>query len=138
MSTAEWPRPAENVLQPGTKRRPARSRQGNRRTANEPVLAGFVALDVRAIDAEKWPVSTVVWWQPDLALASPESSGLRNERRHKMPAAGFLHLDLAPVLTAGAASVPEPAAPSLPLTTPRSDLTPAGWEARNNNGKGKE
>ena len=136
MSTAELPRPAERIARPRPKRRPARPRAEVRQAATEPGLAEFVEFEVRAIDTEKWPISPVVWWQPDLVLGPPHRSGLRNERKHKTPAAGFLNADVAPVCGAGAVSAPDAVAPALPVRIPRSSLAPIGWDPRTSLGKG--
>lgn len=138
MSTAEWPRPAEPLLRPRTKRRTAK-RPAEPSTAADPPLANFLALEVEAIDAEKWPVSPVVWWQPALELTPPEASGLRNERTHKARVAGFLSADLAPVCPAsGALAAPQAALPALRGIVPQSDLAPIGWDPRTHVGKGSE
>jgi hypothetical protein len=138
MSTAELPRPAERIARPRPKKRTARPHPTELRAASEPALADFLALEVRAIDAAKWPVSPVVWWQPELALWPPQTSGLRNERKHKTPVAGFLNVDLAPVCAAGAVVSPEPAVPQLPIRISGSDLAPIGWDPRTSLGEGRE
>jgi len=138
MSTAELPRPAERTVRPRPKKRSARPHPAEHHAISEPALADFLALEVRAVDAEKWPVSPVVWWQPELALRPPQTSGLRNERRHKTPVAGFLNLDLAPVYAAGAVVAPEPVALALAVRIPGSDLAPIGGDLRASSGKGRE
>ena len=139
MSTAEWPRPAENTVRPRVKPKPVRSRPVARKTVSEPPLAEFVSVEVHAIDAEKWPVVPVLWWQPELPMEAPRTSGLRNERRHKMPAAGFLNVQVAPVCPAGTIATPDTAvSPDLPGPIPRSDLTPLGWDPRTALAKGPE
>jgi hypothetical protein len=143
MSAAEWPRPPEDVPPP----RPAKTsvrvrRPGRKKLSGEPrenseapeapaPLAGFIAADVRAIDAETWPVAPVLWWQPELPLQIPASSSLRNERRHRIPAAGFLNLAEPPRCPPGVlAAGDRPALPELPRKLPAGDLTPLGWDAR--------
>ena len=138
MSTAELPRPAESIARPRSKRRPARRHPEERHAVSEPDLADFIELEARAIDAEKWPVSPVVWWQPELILRPPHTTGLRNERRHKTPAAGFLNVDLALVCVAGEVTTPEPAVPALRVKIPESGLAPIGWDPRTSLGKGSE
>ncbi|HLK50227.1 MAG TPA: hypothetical protein VKT49_18920 [Bryobacteraceae bacterium] len=135
MSTAEWPRPTETL--PGPRAKASRPRRSARKAAPgaPPLapagLADFAALEVQAIDGEKWPVSPVVWWQPELPVELPKSSGLRNERRHKTPIAGFVKVEIAPVCPAGPTATPERVlAPQLPKTAPCSDLAPLGWDAR--------
>ena len=138
MSTAEMPRPAERVVRTRPKKRPARPQALERHEVSEPALADFIGLEVRTIDAEKWPVSPVLWWQPELLLQPAPASGLRNERRHKTPVAGFRNVDLAPVSPAGAVVAPEPALPQLGVALPLSDLTALGWNPRTRLRKGME
>lgn len=143
MSTAEWPRPSDVAPPPRVKKTASRARK---RTTQAPVqitpapapLAGFVDVVVRAIDAEKWPVHPVIWWQPELPLELPRSSGLRNERRHKVPAGGFLAVNAEPRCVAGTPDTTAlPVAPELPWAIPSSDLTPLGWDPRHEKSAGK-
>ena len=139
MSTADWTRPAETQVPPRRREnngtRPARKR-AVRPASTEPgiapaPLADFATLEARPVDAEKWPVYPVVWWQPELALEVPHSSTLRNERRHKVPLPGFLNLQL--ILVSGAAGLHVPSEPILPDVggpVPLSDLAPLGWDPR--------
>ena len=135
MSAAEWPRPPESVPPPRTRnvgrKRRGRSSQENSEPPVAPApLAGFRAMDVRPLNAEHWAVAPVLWWQPDLRSAVPVS-GLRNERRHKIPTAGFLNLAEPPRCTAGAIAALDTAAiPELPRKIPAADLSPLGWDAR--------
>ena len=138
MSTAELPRPAERTTRPRPKRRPGRPHRDERPAASEPALADFIELEVRAIDAEKWPVSPVVWWQPELTLRPPQTSGLRNERRYKTPVAGFLNVPVAPICGASEVAMPEPALPALSAGIPGSGLAPIGWDPRTSLGKRSE
>lgn len=138
MSTAEMPRPAERVARLRPRKRPGRPPAAEHHEASEPTLADFIGLEVGAIDAEKWPVSPVMWWQPELILRAPQASGLRNERTHKTPVAGFLNVDLTPVCAAGAVVAPEPAVPKLPIRPLGSDLTALGSDPRTRLGKGRE
>src|SRR5690242_8564752 len=111
MNTAEWPRPAGNPVRPRAKGRTARPRSVARAEVCEPAPADFLAVEVLSIDAEKWPVVPVLWLQPDLPVEAPRTSGLRNERRHKTPAAGFVNVQVAPVCPAGDVAAPQVAAP---------------------------
>ena len=139
MSTAEWPRPAENGVRPRVKGKPVRPRPAAREAVSEPSLADFLALEVHAIDAEKWPVVPVLWWQPEFPMEAPRTSGLRNERRYKIPAAGFLSVQAAPVCPAAAVATCEAGlSQDLPVAIPRSDLTPLGWDPRTALAKGSE
>jgi hypothetical protein len=143
MSAAEWPRPPEEAPPPRPAKTSVRTRgtgrkkiSGRSRDTSEPAeapapMAGFVAAAARAIDAATWPVAPVLWWQPELPLQIPASSSLRNERRHRVPAAGFLNLAEPPRCPAGVpAAVDRPALPDLPRKLPAGDLAPLGWDAR--------
>jgi hypothetical protein len=136
MSTAEWPRPTDLAPPPRVKKTGSRVRKRTTEAPAEMIvapapLAGFLGVAVRAIDAEKWPVHPVIWWQPELPLELPRSSGLRNERRHKVPMAGFLAVSREPQCAAGVRDhTAIPLAPELPQTIPASDLAPLGWDPR--------
>src|SRR5690348_4833849 len=126
MSAAEWPRPPESVPPPQTR---SAGRKRRARTAKEisepPVapapLAVFRSVEVRALDAEHWAIAPVMWWQPELPSAVP-ASGLRNERRHKIPSAGFLNVAEAPRCPASAVATLDAAAISeMPRTIPAAD-----------------
>ena len=139
MSAREWPEPPGEALPPvrgrggkarGTGRGRARPRPMDldREAPQAPAPpAGFAAAELGIVDSEKWPTVPVIWWQPDLPLTVPESSGLRNERVHKIPVAGFL--DTAGQL-AGLAGAPAalgaPLRPDLHPDLPSSDLTVLG------------
>lgn len=151
MSAREWPEPPGDPLLP-VRRRPAKVRRsgggrGGRlevegeapRPPAEP--AGFAAEKPAVAGTEKWPIVPVIWWQPDLPVEPPESSGLRNERLHKIPVAGFL--DTAAQLAGASGALESFSAllpPDLPLTLPHGDLIPLGWDrhalARNENSNG--
>jgi hypothetical protein len=136
MSTAEWARPAGHGVR---SRKPLRPRAAARPATSEPALADFLSVEVQAIDAEKWPVVPLLWWQPELPIAAPRTSGLRNERQHKIPAFGFLNVDVVPVLPAAAIATPETAGTAgPPVAIPRSDLMPLGWDPRTALAKGRE
>lgn len=94
-------------------------------------LAGFAGLAPPAMDAQMWPVHAVVWLRPDLTAAAPHSSGLRIERRHRVPVPDFLQ----PVVTPAAgprllARECDPLPPNLPPGMPQCDLSPLGWDPR--------
>jgi len=83
------------------------------------------------MDAQMWPVHAVVWLQPDLTAAAPHSSGLRIERRHRVPVPDFLQ----PVVTITSgprlpARECEPLPPNPPLGIPQCDLSTLGWDPR--------
>ena len=94
-------------------------------------LAAFVGVEAAAVNAEMWPVHTLLWLQPDLDPARPQSSGLRIERRRKTPAPDFLPLA---VPAADPAHTRKPASESLPPKLARSiparGATPLGWDPR--------
>ena len=139
MSAAEWPKPAEFPAAPRAKgSRSRRSAHESKPEVPPPAgLADFAAMGVHAIDAEKWLISPVLWWQPELDLTLPENSGLRNERRHKVPAPGFRNLGVEPLCPAGVVARPEAALrPQWKMEAPPSDLTPLGWDPRSILGKG--
>jgi hypothetical protein len=94
-------------------------------------LADFAAMETPAMDAAMWPVHAMAWLQPDLAAEAPQSSGLRVERRHRVPVPDFVRL------AAPAASRPhlperecEPLPPRMLQGIPRCDLAPLGWDPR--------
>jgi hypothetical protein len=138
MSAAEWPRPAEPM--PPEVRRSPRKRGGTRRArpaAIEPPVpapappADFISSDPVALDAEKWPVHPAIWWQPELPLQLPASSGLRSERRFKIPVADFR--SAAPPLMYPPAAKVSGAEPLVRVWSdpmPASDLAPLGWDPR--------
>jgi hypothetical protein len=141
MSAREWPEP------PGEALVPMRPRAGKIRASGRahgrqrpPDIEGeaprppappaeFATAQPVVVDTEKWPIVPVIWWQPDLRVTLPESSGLRNERLHKVPVAGFL-------------DTAEQLGPDLPLELPSGDLVPLGWDRLalprdgNTNGRG--
>lgn len=141
MSAREWPEPPGEAL-PTARGRGAKKRGGGRaRVHRRPIdpegeapqapaaPAGFAASESGIVDSEKWPIVPVIWWQPDLRLTLPESSGLRNERVHKIPVAGFL--DTAGQLAGFAGAPVHPGAPLKPEfhgNFPASDLTVLGWD----------
>ena len=94
-------------------------------------LAGLVDVETQAIDAQMWPVHALIWLQPDLMPAAPPSSGLRVERRYKVPAPDYL---VAPAVPAGGSHRPEqsaqPLPPDLGRGIPASGLSPLGWDPR--------
>jgi len=146
MSAAEWPRPPESIPPAHTRsvgrKRRARTEQENSEPPVAPApLAGFHSVEPRPLNADGWAVAPVLWWQPDLASAVP-ASGLRNERRHKIPSAGFLNLVEPPRCPEGALSILDTAAlPELPRNLPASDMAPLGWDARtaaNGDGEGEK
>jgi hypothetical protein len=99
-------------------------------SAPEQRLALFSQLTPAAVDAPAWPVHLAMWLEPACATPLPENSGLRVERRHKIPSRGFLGL----VNPAPGAPAPikecRPVVPDLRLPLPASGLKPAGWEPR--------
>ena len=135
MSAAEWPRPPESVPPPQTRGAGRKRRARTAKETSEPPvapapLAGFSSVEVRPLNAEHWAVAPVLWWQPDLPGAVP-ASGLRNERRHKIPSAGFLNVAESPRCPAAVIATLDAAAiPGMPRTIPAADLTPLGWDAR--------
>ena len=137
MSAAEWPRPSEPIP-PGV-RRGTRKRGASRRprpAAVEPPVpapappADFLSAEPVALDADKWPVHPALWWQPDLPLQLP-ASGLRSERRFKIPVADFRDANPSPECPpAGTPLAPEALAPVWSDLLPASDLVPLGWDPR--------
>lgn len=135
MSAAEWPRPPESVPPPQTR---SAGRKRRARTAKEisepPVapapLAAFRSVEVRALNADHWAIAPVLWWQPELPGAVP-ATGLRNERRHKIPSAGFRNVAQSPSRPAAViATLDVPAIADMPPTIPAAGLAPLGWDAR--------
>ena len=99
--------------------------------AGAPEPADFAAIEIPAINAQMWPVHAMAWLQPELSAAALPSSGLRPERRHRVPAPDFL-----PPVAGTAGSVPpvehrcEAMAPAIPGGIPACGLSPLGWEPR--------
>lgn len=149
MSAADWTRPPENIPPPRAKESGARKTARKRRAQplfeadEEPLfapapLAGFFDAQIRTIDAEKWPVYPVIWWEPELPLQIPPASGLRHERRYKIPVAGFRDLEITLRPPAGTPAAPDaPRLPELSRRLPASDVTPLGWDARAASSNGK-
>jgi hypothetical protein len=125
---------------PAGVRRSTRKRAGGRKSRpadSEPLvpapapLSDFLSAEPIALDAAKWPVHPAIWWQPDLPLQLPVSSGLHAERRFKIPVADFrkagASLECRPPTRAAAA---EALAPLWNDALPASDLVPLGWDPR--------
>jgi hypothetical protein len=110
---------------------PARRTKANPAPSNAK-LAHFAPVAAQPKDAPRWPVHSMIWWQPALKPELPSASGLRIERRHQVPIPDFLYLDLKP---AGKPrpSLESPRDPLLPHrepSLPQADLTPLGWDPR--------
>ena len=137
MSAAEWPRPAEPApprVRRGSKKRGAG--RPSRPVEMEPSLAApappadFLSAEPIALDAEKWPVHPALWWQPELPFRLP-ASGLRSERRFKIPVADFRAAGPAPECPPAARmSSADALAPVWKDALPASDLAPLGWDPR--------
>ena len=96
-----------------------------------PPLAPFIAIAASAVDAQMWPQHPVAWLQPELDPVIPASSGLRAERRNKVPAPDFAHVPIRPVgEPAGLQGVDRPLTPQLQPALPKTDLIPLGWDPR--------
>ncbi len=96
-----------------------------------PPLAPFLAIEATAVDAQMWPQHPVAWLQPTLDPAIPASSGLRAERRNKVPAPDFAYVQIRPVCDlAGLQGVARPLAPQIQSELPDTDLVPLGWDPR--------
>jgi hypothetical protein len=94
-------------------------------------LAGFAGMETPAMDAQMWPVHATVWLQPDLSAATPQSSGLRIDRRRRAPVPDFIHPAMAAVAGPQASAREcEPLPPSLPPVVPACDFLPLGWDPR--------
>jgi hypothetical protein len=92
--------------------------------------ADFLTAEPIPLDAEKWPVHPAIWWQPELPLQLP-SSGLRSERRFKIPVADFRNAGPCPVCRPAArVTAVEALAPVSNDVLPTSDLVPLGWDPR--------
>ena len=114
----------------GTRKRGS-ARRAVAMPADEQKLADFAAVETPPIQAGVWPVHAVAWLQPDLSAAAPQSSGLRPERRHRVPVPDFLPFSC----SAATPRLPiEHKAEPLPRPTPRPvfqcDLVPLGWDPR--------
>lgn len=141
MSAREWPEPPGDAVLP-VRQRTAKVRGIGRAHGRQRPLdsegeaprppappAGFATPVPEVVDTEKWPIVPVIWWQPDLRVELPESSGLRNERLHKIPVAGFLDTAEQLAGASGALACPSaPLRPDLPLKLPLGDLMPLGWD----------
>jgi len=93
-------------------------------------LADFISAEPTALDSEKWPVHPAIWWQPELPLQLP-SSGLRSERRFKIPVADFRNAGPSPECPpAVRVAAAEALAPAWNDVLPASDLAPLGWDPR--------
>jgi hypothetical protein len=94
-------------------------------------LAPFVGIQAHVFDIQMWPAHAVVWLQLELKPRLPGSSGLRIERRCKVPVPDFLYFDVPPVLRPQALErVSDPLPPGVQRQLPQSDLVPLGWDPR--------
>ena len=141
MSTAEVPRPrptpVEGEPQPRRATRTSRKRAAKpgphavkRETADHQHLEPFAAISLDPQDAPMWPAHAVIWLQAELPLHVP-SSRLMVDRRHKIPAPGFLYPAVA------AADRPQNLDRMVEFQSsccqpvpPAGDLTPLGWDPR--------
>ncbi len=83
------------------------------------------------MDAQMWPVHAVAWLQPDLNAAAPPASGLRVERRRRMPVPDFLPPAVATNSQhAAIEECCEPLPPAVAHAVPQCDLAPLGWDPR--------
>jgi hypothetical protein len=101
-------------------------------TPSQPKLAHFAPVATQPKDAPKWPVHSMIWWQPGLKPELSRASGLRIERRHQVPIPDFLYLDMK---AAGRPrpSLESPCDPLMPRrepALPQADLAPLGWDPR--------
>ncbi len=94
-------------------------------------LADFAAMETPATEAQMWPVHAMAWLQPGSMTATPCSSGLRLERRHRVPVPGFVPAPVA--ATTQAPPIREqcqPRLPEMPRGIPPCGLAPLGWDPR--------
>jgi hypothetical protein len=119
----------------GTATRRVAARDAVNETRSEPdaLPAPFATREAAPVDSPMWPLHLALWFQPELAPAAPDWSGLTIERRSRIPAPGFLHSPAEP------SECPEPPAladssdPLSPLTRPgipQDGGAPAGWDPR--------
>jgi hypothetical protein len=112
-----------------TKRQPAAGRKPVEGAPQRP-LAGFSAMEARAVDAESWPVHDAMWLAPQLRAAPPASTGLRVERHHRTAAPDFVRASVVPADGASLIVEPHAAAPQARRALPESGLAPMGWDSR--------
>jgi hypothetical protein len=112
----------------------SRKRASARRVQEPPPeqkLADFAPLETAHDQHETWPVHAVVWLQPDVMAAAPQSSGLRPERRHRVPVPDFAAVAIPPASQPRAMQQESrPLPPAMPSAVPACDLTPLGWDPR--------
>ena len=116
-------------------RKRSSARPAEARTPKPPIyskkLAPFATPEMLAPDAQMWPVQPVLWLEPELGARLPRSSGLHIERRHQVPVAEFISLNVAP---SRLPHTPENncglRAPSVRQKLPESGLAPLGWDPR--------
>jgi hypothetical protein len=96
--------------------------------------ASFATREAVPIDSPMWPTHLALWFQPELAPAAPDWSGLAIERRSRIPAPGFLHAEAipsdCPETTAAADSLADSLTPRTRPGIPQSDGAPIGWDPR--------
>ena len=142
MSTAEVPRPRPEPVEGDSRPRRTATRTPRKRaskpgpqavkreTADQVHLAPFAAISLDPQDAPMWPAHVVIWLQAELPLEVP-SSRLMIDRRHKIPAPGFLYPAVAAAdrpqnldrMVEFRSSCCQPAPPA-------GDLTTLGWDPR--------
>ena len=116
-----------NGVQPG-KTAPRKPKSVDNHAAFD---APFAALAPPAKDAPIWPVHRANWLQPELRLQLSASSGLRIERRQRIPIPDFAYFEMIAVCRP-----PSPdrschvSAPRRVQQFPHSDLVPLGWDPR--------
>lgn len=86
-------------------------------------LEGFAAEDLRAVDAQMWPIHPVMWLQPECTPAVP-ASGLHAERSYKVPMPGFLSSEIVLATRVGRPDRPvhEPLRSGITLSIPKTDI----------------
>lgn len=131
------PPPAGNGIHKPTRKNGAASKppgagaRADAATAPQPLDAAFVTIEAEPVDAPMWPLHPVAWLQPEPVPSVPLWTGLAIERHNRIPAPGFLLLDIAPPdCPSTLDSARDPLRPDIHRELPQSCLTPLGWDVR--------
>jgi hypothetical protein len=107
-----------------------RAARAPKTTAAAQALADFAAVETPAAEAQMWPVHAITWLGPDMLTAAPRSSGLRPQRRYRVPVPDFVAFPTAEPSLPSIQQQCEPLPPCMPDGIPACDRTPLGWDPR--------
>ena len=112
-------------------KRPGSRTRTDRGSAPRPAEAAFAISEVEPVDTPMWPRHAASWLQGERMPSVAVWTGLTIERQNRIPAPGFLPLEIAPMERPGAIeSSPRPLHSPVRLEFPQSGLAPLGWDPR--------